>query len=192
MSYVPRVGSIADRALRVLQEAGGDMAGAELAEAIDCSPAGALQPSLEGPIKAGLIVIQKRGGRNYYRAPSAPVAPVEAFDSHPIVRRTVAAADCPTPPLPAFQWPPTCVKCAGAGMNSCHCPLPGEVYDPKTETFSAAEAWASSVQKARAPERFTCGLFSDGRLVIEHAGERMELPRAATEALVAFLERLAS
>lgn len=108
MSYQPRTGSVAARAIAYLAAVGIPVAARPLADAVDSEP-DVLATSLVFALDEGMVVREKRDGLNWYRLGNPPA------ETEPTARRVVpvepkapppVAEPPPAPPQPAAPIPP--------------------------------------------------------------------------------------
>lgn len=165
--YAPRSGSVAAKAIEYLQ-VNGETATSPLADAIDAE-AKNLLASVEYAIRNGAIAVRKRDGLNWY----------SVGNGQPI-QRAADEEDDELPPLPARKGD-TAVSLLRKVRQAA---------EP-----DAAVIAQEGIERARwtppAEPEFACGLYSDGRFVVELGDKVIVLKREHTEALIRFVERLA-
>lgn len=174
--YTPPAGSIPDQVIKLFQEymPGISFTTAEVLEKIG-QPAGwcGLNASLKNAVLAGEIKCEKKPGSRF--------AYWSKGDGVPLPRPGDVEKDEPlheTPTAPRAMSSVFTMAQAGAAAPT------KEVSQAKANLPKPATCTKSQTKG------FACGLFSDGRLVLELADRTVVLPREHTELLVAFLDRL--
>ena len=214
-TFIPRPGSVADRAIAYLQShlaAGAELSSAALAEAIG-APLGSIVPCLQPALDAGLVHARQKGG--HARSPkfwSLAVGKIEdrAWFPKPTAAKPARAAEpakacapvgADVPPLFASAPSSTDMSCSADNEP----PLTAvEQRVPESWTagqrLPAREAPAEQANPPRAvqlePRAMRTALWSDGSLEIRRGTasrtvDLLILTADETRALVRYLERMA-
>jgi hypothetical protein len=178
--YTPRDGSVAQRVLWFLEEHGASSCTA-IAEGVEDVESKQLHACLSSAIAHGAMFTEKRDGVTWYSAKpfAAQETDTRREELQHVLKAEPARAD-------ATDRSPTHATPAKAGTR----------VEPPSPGIRAREGGEAEVVKltkqlpTRAPRTFGCGIFSDGRLVLELAsGADVVLQRDETRALVTFLDR---
>lgn len=160
-TYRPHYGSVPDRAIAHLRAAGGAVAARPIADAIDVD-LDVLHNALRMALQSGTVVKEKREGLIWYSLGNGPLPAAEQ----------VGDVD------------PDEVDDAPIVQRVFHAPQRASSPVEKPEV-----APLPRVRAGTAP--FRCGVFSDGELHLQKAGQSIVLERVEFETLVHFLERMA-
>lgn len=200
-TYLPRAGSTAERAWHFLLLARREMSASSLADEIDVTPASQIHAGLSTAVEHGFFIKTVRDGVAYYCLPG------DEKDDAPLVQRVVKAEACDVPQAETPFIGPTDNSAAVAEQILASLTMPADSDDIVTATASSGPVEKQGpftlseplktcmvdikLADASTPRPFACGLFSDGRLVLELVdGQTVTLKRDETAALCSFLDRL--
>lgn len=180
-AYKPRDGSVAQRVIWFLEEHGASST-ADIADGVEDIEAKQLHASLSSPVAHGALFIEKRDGATWYDVKpfTAQEMDTRGEGAQHVLKAEPARAD-------ATDRAPTHATPAKAGTR---------VEPPSPGTHGPGRGRRSKVLElteqlpTRPPRVFGCGIFNDGRLVLQLAsGDEVVLLRAETAELVRFLEQ---
>lgn len=165
MTYIARPGSITEKAVAALAAAGEALTAAQIAKLVSCPPA-SVDGILATAVKHGAVKLDLSYGTKRWSAPAAAPAPT-------IEQAAIAAAEKPAKTRATRKKATKRPERKARRQAARKAAVKRRVAAPKKRAGKPAAV--AVVNEPRAIERTTpaFGLYSDGTLAMERAGERV-------------------